>query len=496
MRNAFSRRTFFRKSPAVLSTGLFGSLVARAESIHNGRNLTSEGYGPVRPAGDHLALPEGFQYSLISYEGEIMNDGFPVPSAMDGMACFSLPNGNWLLIRNHEDAETGERFRPRPATTTSTTAGMLVPVLNTHYGPRGFAYDRYAGGGTTSIEVDPRTRRRVREHWSLVGTLRNCAGGPTPWNSWLSGEETLLGATATGYDQSHGYLFEVPSTTSPGSPVQPVPLRQLGRFAHEAAAVDPDTGIVYETEDQGDVSGFYRFVPSTKPTKFGDLASATGELQMLRVTTEDGFVTCINQKVGTVYPVSWVRIANPDPAIPTATIRGVAGATVFQEGLNAGGAIFRRLEGCWYFEGKIYFTSTNGGDVGMGQIWVHDPKASTITLLYEAPHHHALDFPDNCAMSPRGGMVVCEDGTGGQRLMGLTPKGELFEFARNIFNSIELAGACFSPDGGTLFVNIYGRSTVRTASVYGQLEVLPIGSEEREKAMTLAIWGPWGTGLL
>ena len=490
-----SRRALLR-SPALLSAGLFGGLVAYAAKSGPGHHSASEGYGELRPAGDYLALPPGFECSLISYEGETMDDGFPVPSAMDGMAVFSLSNGNWLLIRNHEDSETGNRFRPRPAVTTSTTAGMLVPVLETNYGPRRFAYDAYAGGGATSIEVDPRTLRRVREHWSLVGTLRNCAGGPTPWGSWLSGEETLESAAAGGYGQNHGYLFEVPLTTSPGAPAAAIPLRHLGRFAHEAAAVDPETSIIYETEDETDVSGFYRFIPATKPTKPGDLANTPGQLQMLKVATADRYVTCLHQKVGVALPVSWVPIADPDPRPAAVTVGGVTNSAVFQAGLSAGGAIFRRLEGCWYRAGEIYFTSTNGGNAGLGQIWVHDPHASTLTLLFETPDQHTLDFPDNIAMSPRGGMVICEDGAGGQFLRGVTPTGEIFDFARNIFNSVEFAGACFSPDGNTLFVNIYGRGTLRTTSIYGQLQVLPLGSEVREKALTLAIRGPWGQGLL
>ena len=492
---AVSRRSFFQ-SPIALASGLFGGLVERARAANDGRRMASEGYGPVRPAGDYLALPPGFECSLVSYEGEMMDDGFPVPLAMDGMATFPLTNGNILLVRNHEDSEAGNRFRPRPAVTTSTTAGMLVPVLETHYGPRRFAYDAYAGGGTTSIEWDPRQRRRVREHWSLVGTLRNCAGGPTPWGSWLSCEEATDASASTGYAQNHGYIFEVPLDTTPGAPAAAVPLRHMGRFRHEAVAVDVATGIVYETEDETDFSGFYRFVPAVKPAKPGDLANTTGELQMLKVNGADRYVTALSQKVGVALPVSWARVPDADPRTATVTINGETASAVFQQGLNAGGAIFRRLEGCWYFEEKIYFTSTNGGDMGLGQVWVHDPKASTITLLFESSDQHVLDFPDNIAMSPRGGMVICEDGTGGQFLRGLSPSGEIFDFARNIFNSTEFAGACFSLDGQTLFVNVYGRSTVRTTSVYGSIVARPIGPERAEKALTLAIWGPWGKGLL
>jgi secreted PhoX family phosphatase len=433
---------------------------------------------------------------VVSYEDERMDDGFPVPKAMDGMAAFNLPNGNLLLIRNHEDAETASRLRPRPANSTSTSAGILNSILNTHYGPRSFAYDEFCGGGTVSIEVDPRTRRRVREYWSLVGTLRNCAGGITPWGSWLSCEETLESSAATGTAQDHGYVFEVPITTAPGNPAPPIPIRQLGRMAHEAVAVDPETGIVYETEDQGDVSGLYRFVPATKPTKPGDLAAASGRLEMLKVNLADRYETPLNQTVGAPLPVSWVPIPEPDPKPPSVVVEGVTMASVFKQGWDAGGAIFRRLEGCWWFNGKLYFDSTSGGNAGVGQIWVYDPKAESLTLVFESPGIHVLDFPDNVAMSPRGGLVICEDGTGGQHLRGISTTGAIFDFARNIHNSTEFAGACFSPDGQTLFVNIYGRSTVRTVQSYRSPLLFPAGAERREKAMTLAIWGPWGSGLL
>ena len=492
-----TRRRFFSSSAAI-PAGLFAGLNAGfAKPRKPGAAATISGYGPLKPAGDELSLPSGFLYSVISYEGEAMSDGFSVPSAMDGMATFALSNGNILLIRNHEIAEAGRALRPRPANSTSTTAGVLSGTLDREFGPRNFAYDAYSGGGTTSIELDPRSRVKVREFWSLVGTLRNCAGGTTPWGSWLSGEESLESASASEYEQNHGYVFEVPVGAAPGSPAPPVPLKRLGRFAHEALAVDPETGIVYETEDQTDNSGFYRYIPGSRPTKPGDLAGDTGgRLQMLRVMGTDRFVTCVGQTVGRVLQVGWVDIANPDPSPISVTVAGLTASAVFQQGYNAGGAIFRRLEGCWYWDGEIYFTSTNGGDVGLGQIWAYNPRASTLRMVFETPDLHVLDFPDNIAISPRGGLVICEDGNGGQFIRGVTPQGDIFDFARNIMNTSEFAGACFSPDGLTLFVNVYGRATVRTTSVYGRLEVLPIGSEDREKALTFAITGPWGSGLL
>ena len=500
-RSDLNRRQFFTRSAlaagaTTLGGGLFDALVARAAHAAEGGGR-GIGYGPLRPAGDDLALPAGFQYRVLSTEGDPMDDGFPTPKAMDGMGAFPLPNGNVLLVRNQEDNEDPNRLRPRPAGSTSSSAGILNSVLETDYGPRPFAYDAYAGGGTTTLEVEPHGQRRlVSQHWSLVGTLRNCAGGVTPWGSWLSCEETLQSgspAATTGFAQNHGYVFEVPINTLPGVPAPPVPLRHLGRIAHEAVAVDPATGIVYETEDQGDGSGFYRYVPGARPTRPGDLAVPNGVLQMLRIVGQPQYEMAINQTVGVSLPVEWVTITNPDPATPA----GAGGlSTVFLEGLAAGGCRFRRLEGCWYANRRIFFLSTNGGNRGFGQVFVYDPVASTVTMIFESPGHEVCDGPDNCCTTPRGGLVLCEDAGGAQFLRGLSPSGEIFDLARNLRNTIEFAGVCFSPDGQTLFVNQYGRSTVRTTQPYRAPLQIPVGPERFERAATLAIWGPWRSGPL
>jgi secreted PhoX family phosphatase len=506
-RRQFVTRSAFAAGATTIGGGLFDALVARAAYAAAPERGRGTGYGRLTPAGDDLALPPGFQYRVISTEGDPMDDGFPAPKAMDGMGAFGLPNGNILLVRNHEDNEDPNRLRSRPAGSTSSSAGILNSILETDYGPRAFAYDTYAGGGTTTLEVEPHGRRRlVSQHWSLVGTLRNCAGGVTPWGSWLSSEETLLNGSPTatsGFAQNHGYNFEVPINTPPGAPAEPVPLRQLGRFSHEAVAVDPATGIVYETEDQGDVSGFYRFVPNARPTKPGDLAANGGVLEMMKVRNVNRYEAGIGQHVGHTVDVEWVPIGNPDPNPVGANIEAfpgspntVAGSAVFKQGYDQGGIRFRRLEGCWYNGGRIYFVSTNGGEMGFGQVWVHDPVASTLTMIFESPHHDVCDGPDNCCTTPQGGLVVCEDAGGTQFLRGISLTGEIFDLARNLRNTIEFAGVCFSPDGQTLFVNQYGRSTVRTTQPYRSALQIPVGPERFERAATLAIWGPWRSGPL
>ena len=190
------------------------------------------------------------------------------------------------------------------------------------------------------------------QHWSLVGTVRNCAGGPTPWGSWLSCEETLESSSATGYAQNHGYIFEVPIDTVPGTPAQPVALRHLGRFAHEAVAVDPATGIVYETEDQGDGSGSTATCPPPSRLAPAILRRLLACCRCSKCGTP-GYETAINQTAGVALPVEWVTITNPDPVPVSQVVSGQTLSAVFVEGLAAGGARFRRLEGCWYGNGKI-----------------------------------------------------------------------------------------------------------------------------------------------
>ena len=189
---------------------------------------------------------------------------------------------------------------------------------------------------------------------------------------------------------------------------------------------------------------------------------------MLKVVGMPGYETAINQTVGVALPVEWVPITNPDPSPASVVVPGpTPGSTqtlsaVFLEGLAAGGARFRRLEGCWYGNRRIFFISTNGGNTGFGQVWEYDIRRSTLTLLVESPNHDVFDGPDNVCVSPQGGLVFCEDAAGAQFLRGVSRSGEVFPIARNLRNSIEFAGACFSPDGRTLFANLYGRSTERT----------------------------------
>jgi secreted PhoX family phosphatase len=281
------------------------------------------GYGPLVPTPDlrdgvmRIALPEEFQYRSFSPAGAWMSDGHRVPLAHDGMAVFNMPDGKYRLVRNHED---------RNAPLMGSTA------------VEGNAYDPLGGGGMTTLVVNPFTRELERDFISLNGTIVNCAGGMTPWISWITAEETNAGVSS-GWSRQHGYCFDVP--VSADSSVPAFALTDMGRFSHEANAVDPATWIVYETEDNGSNSGFYRYLAHTP----GALSDG-GRLQMLAIDGAFNYDTRTGETVGAALPVKWVDIANPNPP-------GTSSTAVFDQGYRLGGARFARLEGCWWGNGAV-----------------------------------------------------------------------------------------------------------------------------------------------
>ena len=294
------------------------------------------------------------------------------------MAAFAAPGGRIRLIRNHEiDLDTGA------------------------FGSRAGLRRQAPAAARPRVEFDPASGAFVKAWASLCGTTRNCAGGPTPWGSWLTCEETLVEPRpANQFRQPHGYVFEVPSEGAATA----VPLKGLGRFVHEAIAIDPSTGIVYLTEDHG-AAGFYRFVPKTP----GTLVEG-GRLEMLAVDARPRFDTRMGQRSGHSLPVHWVPIADPDRPHRVNDLGDAEG--VSSQGREQGAAIFARLEGAWYGGGSIFFDATSGGNAGSGQIWEYVPSREQLRLVFESPGPHVLNKPDNLTVSPRGGLAICEDGAG------------------------------------------------------------------------------------
>ena len=358
-------------------------------------SMRSYGFGELIPTATQntgetfLALPKGFKYKVLGKVGSTMSDGNKTPAAHDGMACFQV--GNELrLIRNHE------------------VSNGKIPKRGSAIGPNPF--DETTAGGTTTLVINPKTLEVVKDFVSLSGTLINCGGGKTSWGSWISCEETTLGkairtdivgSQTGGYPKPHGYCFEV--FASANAPVEPVPLKAMGRFKHEAIAVDQNTGIIYLTEDS-ETAGFYRFLP-----KRNQHLAEGGTLQMLKMKDKDAFDTRNGLKTGQRFAASWVTIDNPGPV--TADLDESA---VYKQGLEKCAATFARLEGAYSDEyGRIYFVSTNGGDNRGGQIWRYESNCKeegTVALIFESPSREVLDMPDNICLRPNSDLLfICED---------------------------------------------------------------------------------------
>jgi secreted PhoX family phosphatase len=484
------RRTFLRRSMILgggtlaLAGPLQGIVARTALAIGSpGVAPNNGGYGPLIPVPDltdgvvRLHLPEGFQYRSFNPTGELMDDGVVTPGRHDGMAGFQF-SGRVRLVRNQEINNPGPAF-----------------------GDASRAYDPMAQGGTTTHEVTARAEQ-VTSWVSLNGTQMNCAGGGTPWNSWMTCEETVNGPDVTPdftgvpndpLTKPHGFIFEVPASRGPNEYTPGVPILSAGRFAHEAVDVDPVSGFLYETEDNfGFPSGFYRYKPPQHPRRVGRFLDG-GVLEMLAVDDQPMLDLTTGQTPGVTYGVHWVTIDEPFPGAPdgdgsfdSLTDQNVALNFVGDQGRAEGGAIFSRLEGIFYSDGKIYLVSTQGGDTppgfpppsgfgdGYGQLWVYDTSNETLTLLFESPSPEVLDLPDNIAVSPGGTVLLCEDGATNNFLRGVTADGEIFDFALNAIEGRqqeEFAGSTWAPTTRTLFVNIQASS-----------------------AISFAIWGPWNKG--
>ena len=423
------------------------------------------GYGaPIEDPARVIDLPRGFRYQIISHAGDEMSDGLVVPGLPDAMAAFPGPDGQTLVIRNHECLGTGGAF----GSTNDRLAQISAEKL----------FDLGAGitpcaGGTTTFVWDTKSHSLVAQHLSLAGTVRNCAGGSTPWGTWLTCEETVLKQGFHAEEnlhcqKDHGWVFEVPVKPT-ASLADPTPITAMGRFVHEACVVDPRTGIVYLSEDRED-GLLYRFLPNMR----GDM-HAGGRLQALAL---DGDVHDTRNwpgdtphlLVGAKHEAEWIDME--DVEAPEDDLR--------MRGFDDGACRFARTEGMWMGQNEFYFACTDGGRRQIGQIFRYAPGAAEGTdaesdspghlELFVEPNDPArMRNPDNVAIAPWGDLVICEDHPGEHaRLVGITPTGGLYTFARARVDG-EFAGATFSPDGTTLFVNI------------------------QQSGITLAITGPWRT---
>ncbi|MFC9288459.1 alkaline phosphatase PhoX [Streptomyces sp. NPDC057052] len=467
---SLTRRDFARK-PAAPGAGvaLAGSVdvlasapnalaaaeTANADSASAGHEQAAHhggvGYGPLLPDPDGiLALPAGFGYRIITHSGKTeLESGEPTPSNHDGTAAFDGPRGTTLLVNNHE------LKGPR--------ANWKYPVPLTE----GLVYDPAASGGCTVVEVRP--GGQVAEWVGIAGTSTNCAGGSTPWGTWLTCEENSDRAGTNGMTKDHGYVFEVDPRDRRANR-DPKPLKFFGRYDHEAVVIDPRRGHAYLTEDAASPNGlFFRWTPPAGfehgRGRFRTLADDAGVLQAPRCFDSGGqFVDDLSRatRTGTVYGVDWVDV--PDRDARTTAVRKQFGAGEITRA--------RKLEGMWWGDGGAYLVSSYARAESPvqhdGQVWFYDPRRRTLTLKVllgvnpDPSADGAFDGPDNITVSPYGGLVIAEDGEGVSHLFGATDSGRTYPIARNDLNIgteeapeySEFTGVTFSPDGKTLFANI------------------------------------------
>ena len=414
------RRTFISLSAILPFFGLTNLISCFSKESITNTNLKID-------PNNIIDLHPSLKYRIISEKDLIMSDGFKVPGLADGMGSFLVDN-NIVLVRNHEIVpQHGMRVGP------FQNVNEQIAVLGSKH------YDEKAIGGTTNIVLDKDSKKVLKEYLSLSGTMQNCAGGVTPWNTWLSCEENVN--VKRNSEIAHGYVFEV----DPSKPTleSPKPLKKMGRFNHEAVAFDRFNNA-YLTEDRND-GLIYKFVPKN-PSSLEE-----GELFALKVKdlrdARNWYFPIVN--LNTTHQIDWVKIEDYDPDEDT----------VRHEGISKGATVFARPEGIISDSESVYICCTSGGNLRKGQIFKINtilPQQSSVELWYEVQDNSSLNMPDNIVISPWGDIIVCEDNSDRNRLWGLTPNGNPYLIAQNSYSGSEFAGACFSPIDNTMFVNIQG----------------------------------------
>jgi hypothetical protein len=508
-----ARRGLLKGSGAAIAAAFAGPMAALATRVAEASQpgciaasasaLIDSPYGATAPVNDLttglplIQLPAGFSYKSFAWRGDIMSDGLPTPAAHDGMGIVRVRrigrSTEIVLVCNHEQS-------------TSTNPANIIGAgrANVAKWDTGITGTSYQIGGNTNLVW--RDGNWVGSYASFGGLNRPCAGGATTWGSWLSNEE-IRSNNVSSEGKKHGYIFEVPADPSMTA-ANPNPIIAMGRMSHEASAVDPATGFWYLTEDQGNANTLYRFRPSNLAGGLNSL-HAGGTMQGLAVKGLPN-ADLRNPTLCQEYACEWVDIADPDldgvsSALPVPGVGNVSASGPYRQAFANGAAFFGANEGCWVANGVVWFTDkqVTTNPARAGRIWALDLATMTLKAVFVSNSLQVGNSPDNVCISPRGGVLFCEDGgTGGpgnvpaitsQHLKVLHPSGNSYIFARHNFNftaaqlaavgkpqaglagdrrNTEWAGAVFSPDGRVLFVNLY------------------------TPGIALAITGPWERGTL
>jgi secreted PhoX family phosphatase len=501
-----SRRGLLKGGGAAIAAAFAGPIAALSSRVANAAecggasSLAASPYGETVPTPDLstglplLQLPPGFSYKSFGWTGDLMADGRVTPGAHDGMGVVRERrvgrSTEYVLVRNHERGTS---------TNGANVMGSGLPNVPIH--DSGVTGTSFQIGGNVNLVF--RDGNWVESYTSFGGLNRPCAGGSTLWGSWLSNEEVLSNNTSS-TGKRHGYVFEVPADISLGQ-ANPNPIIDMGRMAHEASAIDPETGYWYLTEDQGNANTLYRFLPNNLQGGLNSL-HAGGRLQGLKVRG----VNNANLRFPTLcqeFACEWVDIADPDlnsaSVFNVVTNSNTTMSGPYRQAYANGAAVFGANEGCWVAKGVVWFTdkaTSTGTPARSGVIWALDLASMVLKAVMVGRDRTVMNSPDNLTISPRGGVLVCEDGgTSGptsapivaQHLKVLNPDGTTSIFARNNYNFTraqldavgktaapsgnqrmsEWAGAVFSADGRILFANLY----------FG---------------LTVAITGPWQRGSL